>query len=68
MVRSGTAILEIFARLFRIRPIMAHVQLEFITKGWEPRPDRAQADLGWKPISLSQGLQNYLKERMSLLG
>ena len=68
MVRSATAMLEFFARLFRIRPIMARVQLEFITKGWEPRPDRAQEDLGWKPKSLSQGLQNYLRERTSVIG
>jgi nucleoside-diphosphate-sugar epimerase len=45
---------------------MARVQLEFITKGWEPQADRAQRELGWQPLSLRQGIQKYLKDRMNL--
>jgi len=47
---------------------MSRVQLEFITKGLEPRSDRAQDEPGWKPLSLSQGISEYLKDRISLLG
>jgi len=65
---SSTAVLEFLARLIRRRPIMARVQIEFITKGWEPRSERAQEDLGWKPWSLSQGIQKYLKDRVRSLG
>ena len=68
MAHSSTSMLEVFSRLFRIRPIMAEVQIEYITKGWEPRCDRAHEELGWQPLSLSRGIQKYLQDRTSLLG
>ncbi len=68
MAHPSTSMLEFFSRLFRIRPIMAQVQIEYITKGWEPRSDRAHEELEWQPLSLSQGIQKYLQDRMSLLG
>jgi nucleoside-diphosphate-sugar epimerase len=63
---ASTSLLEFFARRLHIKPIMARVQLEFITKGWEPQADRAQRELGWQPLSLRQGIQKYLKDRMNL--
>jgi hypothetical protein len=68
MAHASSSMLEFSARILRKRPIMARVQIEFITKGVEPRSDRAQEELGWEPLSLSQGIQKYMKDRMSLLG
>jgi dihydroflavonol-4-reductase len=66
IVRPGATLLEALARLTRRPPIMARVQLDFLTKGWEPRPDRAIAELGWQPTPLEEGLSRYLAERGSI--
>ena len=68
MAHSTTGVLESLARLTRTKPVMARVQIEFITKGWEPRSERAEKDLGWKPWTLSEGIQKYLKDRGRLPG
>jgi nucleoside-diphosphate-sugar epimerase len=48
---SATA-MEAFARLTRIRPPLARVQLDFITNGCEPLADRAATVLRWQPWPL----------------
>jgi dihydroflavonol-4-reductase len=66
IVRPGVTLLEALARLTRRPPIMAHVQLDFLTKGWEPRSNRAIGELGWQPTPLEEGLRRYLAERESI--
>lgn len=66
IVMPGVTLLEALARLTRRPPIMAHVQIEFLTKGWEPRSDGAIAELGWQPASLEEGLRRYLAGRESI--
>jgi nucleoside-diphosphate-sugar epimerase len=61
----SAAFLELVARIIRRRPILAKVQVDFITSGSEPVAAQAQHTLGWKPQSLEQGLQRYLRERKS---
>jgi nucleoside-diphosphate-sugar epimerase len=61
----SAAFLELVARIIRKRPILAKVQVDFITSGSEPVAAQAQHTLGWKPQSLEQGLQRYLRERKS---
>lgn len=63
MARLGTASLEVLARLTRTRPIMTRVQIEFITKGLEPRSDKAIQELSWEPLSLDEGIKRYLKQK-----
>ncbi len=59
----GASASEFIARLFRVKPIMAKVQLEFITKGLEPKSERAQKELGWTPLSMDEGIKLYLGKR-----
>ncbi len=66
IVKPGITLLETLSRLTRRPPIMAHVQLDFLTKGWEPQPDRAIAELGWQPTPLEEGLHHYLTGRESI--
>lgn len=60
--------LEQVGKLVRVRPILAKVQLDFITAGLEPRPERAIAELDWYPMLLAEGLKRYLADRDHLLG
>lgn len=64
---GATAAMEGGARLLRLTPPLAKVQLDFITSGVEPRADKAQAELGFEPWPLAQGLKTYLDERADLL-
>lgn len=63
VAQAGAFFLEPFARLFRSRPIVAKIQLNFISKGLKPIAERAQKELGWKPLSLDEGIRIYLRER-----
>jgi dihydroflavonol-4-reductase len=60
---ASASLMEGFARLTRIRPPLARVQLDFITKGLEPMAERAASVLGWAPRPLAQGLEQYLEDR-----
>jgi nucleoside-diphosphate-sugar epimerase len=59
----SAALLELLSRITRQRPILAKVQVDFITNGSEPIATKAQQTLGWTPQSLEQGLARYLRER-----
>lgn len=52
--------LERVAALTRRPPIMARVQLQFLTQGTEPRPDKIISELGWRPLPLDEGIRRYL--------
>lgn len=60
---ASATLLEGLAYRTRMRPILARVQVDFITNGSEPLADKAQAELGWQPLSLDEGLAKYLRER-----
>jgi nucleoside-diphosphate-sugar epimerase len=60
----GATLLEGVAYLTRRRPILARVQVKFITQGSEPLAEKARAELGWQPMTLDQGLARYLRERV----
>lgn len=60
VAKLGASLLEGLSRLTRRPPVMARVQIEFITKGWEPKPDKAIGELGWQPISVEKGLERYV--------
>jgi nucleoside-diphosphate-sugar epimerase len=63
MAYASAALFEAGARLTRRRPILAKVQVDFISAGNEPVADKARQVLGFTPLSLDQGLATYLKER-----
>ncbi len=60
---ASAALFEAGARLTRRRPILAKVQVDFITAGNEPLTDQARQVLGFEPLPLDQGLATYLEER-----
>lgn len=60
---ASAALLELLSRITQQRPILATVQVDFITNGSEPLATKAQQTLGWTPQSLDQGLARYLRER-----
>ena len=59
----SAAALEGLSWVTRRRPILARVQVDFITSGHQPLADKARAELGWQPMTLDQGLARYLRER-----
>lgn len=63
LARTAAWPIESLARLLRVQPLLATVQLGFITAGHEPRADRAAEVLGWQPRAPAQGLQALLAER-----
>ncbi len=66
MAYTSTSFLEFIAKLLHIKPIMARVQIEFITKGWDPKAEHARMELGWEPVSLERGIAKYLGDRNKL--
>jgi nucleoside-diphosphate-sugar epimerase len=60
VVKLGVAALELGARLIRVKPLASAVQLDYLTKGWEPVPDKAIRELSWTPVSLQEGLRRFL--------
>ncbi len=63
LANASATLLELIARITRRRPILAKVQVDFITNGSEPLATQAQHTLGWTPRSLEHGLAHYLRER-----
>ncbi len=64
-VRAGAAVLERAAGLTGTRPIMARVQIDFVTRGIEPVSERIVRESGWHPLTLEEGLVKYLETRFS---
>jgi nucleoside-diphosphate-sugar epimerase len=63
LITAGIGVLETIAKLIRIKPVASMVQIEFITKGWEPKSGKAVAELSWKPQPLEAGIRRYLATR-----
>ncbi|MBL8930620.1 MAG: NAD-dependent epimerase/dehydratase family protein [Kineosporiaceae bacterium] len=67
LVYAAVLPLEAACRALGRRPILCRAQLDFITAGSEPRPERAIATLDWQPLPLREGLRRYLSDRRRLL-
>ncbi len=65
IVRAGATVLEWVARLAQTRPLMARVQIDFITKGIEPKSERITEELDWQPLTLDEGLLRYVETHSS---
>jgi nucleoside-diphosphate-sugar epimerase len=63
ITKLGVSILESAAKLIGVKPFASTVQLDYLTKGWEPRPDKAIRELSWKPMTLGEGIDRYLSAR-----
>ena len=68
LARAGATVLEWVARFTRTRPIMARVQIDFITQGIEPRSERITRERGWRPKTLDEGLAKYLENQTAATG
>ena len=66
VVKAGTALLEMAARIGRFHPIISGVQIDYITKGHIPKTDKAERELGWLPMPLAEGIRKYLRERLKI--
>jgi nucleoside-diphosphate-sugar epimerase len=60
LITLGISVLESVARMLAVKPVASMVQIEFITKGWEPNPSKAVRELHWQPMTLDAGIQRYL--------
>ena len=63
ITRVGVTILESASRLLGVKPIVSAVQLDYLTKGWEPSSDKAIRELSWTPMVLAEGMDRYLSAR-----
>ncbi len=63
MTKLGVSILEGAAKLIGVKPFASAVQLDYLTKGWEPSPGKAIRELSWKPLTLAEGIDRYLSAR-----
>ena len=63
ITKLGVSILESASRLIGVRPIVSAVQLDYLTKGWEPSSDKAIRELSWKPMVFAEGMDRYLSAR-----
>lgn len=63
MARMGATVMEWVSKCTHMNPMMANVQIDFITNGSEPISERAVHELGWSPVSLDEGLVRYLEVR-----
>ena len=68
MVKAVVPLMEATARMTNTRPVISSVQIDFLTKGQEPKADKAVAELGWNPMPLDDGIQKYLTDRKSIYG
>ena len=68
LARAGATVLEWVARFTQARPIMARVQIDFITQGIEPRSERITRERGWRPKTLDEGLAKYLENQTAATG
>lgn len=63
LITIGIHLLEVMARITRIKPFASTVQIAFLTKGWKPDPSKAIRELGWKPLPLEEGISRFLAAR-----
>jgi nucleoside-diphosphate-sugar epimerase len=66
-VKVAAWLMELVAKATNTRPLMANVQIDYITMGLSPATTRAELQLGWSPMSLEAGLASYLVDRQELL-
>jgi nucleoside-diphosphate-sugar epimerase len=60
VTKFGVSVLEKAARLAHVKPFASSVQLEYLTKGWEPNPAKAVRELTFRPLPLADGIHRYL--------
>ena len=63
ITKLGVSVLESAAKLIGVKPFASAVQIDYLTKGWEPSPDKAIRELFWKPMALAEGIDRYLLAR-----
>jgi nucleoside-diphosphate-sugar epimerase len=68
LITLGISVLETIASVIRVKPVASMVQIEFITKGWEPNPSKAVTELRWKPMPLEAGIRRYLSTKRRVQG
>jgi len=60
LIKLGAVLMESFAKVAGVKPLMSSVQIEFLTRGWRPNPDKAIAELAWTPMPLEDGIRHVL--------
>lgn len=66
IARVSAFFLELLSNFITRRPpIMAKVQIDFITKGLRPSSEKAQRELDWKPMPLSEGIKRMFSKSVA---
>ncbi|MDX1599906.1 MAG: NAD-dependent epimerase/dehydratase family protein [Anaerolineales bacterium] len=63
IARAAAHSMEVWAGLTGQPPLMANVQLDFLTAGHEPISEKAQERLDWEPMPLEQGIELFVERR-----
>jgi len=63
VVSLGVFLMEALAKVVPVKPLIAAVQLHFLTRGWAPSPAKAIKEIGWTPMSLEEGMRRFLAGR-----
>ncbi len=63
ITKLGVSILELASRLISVKPFASAVQIDYLTKGWEPSSEKAIRELSWKPMALAEGIDRFLSAR-----
>jgi nucleoside-diphosphate-sugar epimerase len=63
ITKLGVTIVEWVATRIGVKPFASTTQLDYLTKGWEPSPDKTIRELSWKPMTLAEGIDRYLLTR-----
>ena len=65
ITKLGVSILKSASRLIGVKPFASAVQIDYLTKGWEPSSDKAIRELSWKSMALAEGIDRFLSARSS---
>lgn len=65
LVKLGVFLMEAIARVIRAKPLTSSVQIDFLTKGWTPDPEKAIRELHWKPMPLEEGIRRVLSRSLA---
>ena len=63
IVKIGATTMEAAAKLIHAPPILANVQIQYITKGSIPITNKVQRETIWRPLPMDAGIKKYLRSR-----
>jgi nucleoside-diphosphate-sugar epimerase len=65
VVKLGVFLMEAIAKVIRLKPLVSSVQIDFLTRGLTPDPDKAIRELHWTPMPLAEGIRRLLAKPLA---